>query len=883
MAEHELRGESCKCGTCKCPKQCKYWGHSRNCHTNCNKIGGHPGDDHICDVADHLCNVDCYYKNISQNCNKKCKEKCFHHNSPPPSYPPQQPYAPPAAPLQHQTNNPEDHICSLSKESHGCSGQCDYYEISKCCDKKCILEVAHKKLEEKGHKCRIPLEGHICKERCSFYEYCNQNCVKCFNHKDNNNNKEHLCSFGYNHICNKPCSYYSNPGVECTNQCKLIARHTEQNHKCNGNHVCNQICKYYNNSRVCNQFCSNPLLNHDQSIAHCCNIGNNHKCKNNCSKPGCPHPCKLSALHEGICVCINRHNCDEICNLFEGNICSRRCQKEYGHTNLSTDDKKHNCCQEHYCNKKCYYNDIKMRTGKGGCNSNCCLTYNHPGRHICTSNLDSHQLHPCPVNCYLFEVSNGCEKECSLIYLHTGQHLCKEKKLHKCKEKCELCGKYCGHVYNHKEGNLYCAECNRGECRVKIHHLCGEEHKCKQKCTINYCKIEDSIEGEEKKYRDIPYWQMKMKIPEHNDCKIPIPKNEYCHYPDNVHKCNLNENQHICGEKCKQCEYYCTKVKHSSTEMHKCNHGNVKNAKVLIFDSDSAVIKKSNELYQFSKEESYESAKIFTCKTYCSDQGQGHTHIFKSRQNINDKEVRIVKYDFNTRFYTYECICPYFWKNILKFEDDFNYDEINKFYLCNWKCEHNSHKANKERIFCKCPLWHKEDYKDQHQNLQYQWEYKGHLFDCKHNTVYTIFLVDQSGSMESKSKLPSLYEYKEKLDNMLGCTIEVIIDYCKKRNQINHNDICSLIAYSTNAKPIFKKLNVWDPKIKEECLSNLHPDGATYFVKAFKEADKLIKDLRKDENNNFNPVIILLTDGLDHDSKATLDFLNNTVSKKFFI
>ena len=59
-------------------------------------------------------------------------------------------------------------------------------------------------------------------------------------------------------------------------------------------------------------------------------------------------------------------------------------------------------------------------------------------------------------------------------------------------------------------------------------------------------------------------------------------------------------------------------------------------------------------------------------------------------------------------------------------------------------------------------------------------------------------------------------------------------------------------------------------KIIDTCLSNLKAEGCTYFYHAFKESDILLKEI---DRNEFIPIIILLTDGLDHGYKKTKPFV----------
>ena len=132
--------------------------------------------------------------------------------------------------------------------------------------------------------------------------------------------------------------------------------------------------------------------------------------------------------------------------------------------------------------------------------------------------------------------------------------------------------------------------------------------------------------------------------------------------------------------------------------------------------------------------------------------------------------------------YLYKCKCQYFWENILKFENNIDDDIKKTFPLCNWKCSNKSHTKTE---YCQLDLWHEE------KGIipkNFKWIRKGHAFNCDHlGAVYSIFLIDQSESMKSQSIKPQT-NIKYSMNNMLGCAIEAILDYCKIRFDTNPRD-----------------------------------------------------------------------------------------------
>ena len=293
-------------------------------------------------------------------------------------------------------------------------------------------------------------------------------------------------------------------------------------------------------------------------------------------------------------------------------------------------------------------------------------------------------------------------------------------------------------------------------------------------------------------------------------------------------------------------------------------------SKILIFQLLIALIRKDNKSYKFIEGE---TAKIFFCDEYCREQGQGHTHLFESNifmEKNNDSHL----YKKEDDKYIYECKCSYFWKNILEFKGNFTSDEEKRFSLCNWKCKCESHQTPE---YCQLPLWHdKVDIIPK--GVHGTWISQGHVFKCVHPMgVYSIFLVDQSGSMMSKSSCPTnkFIGKNNKMNNMIGAAIQAIDTFCKKRALLSPKDKVTLIGFNNKTARIFTNLPVESNEIIQNCIKKLKPDGSTLFINAFKEAKEIIDNLDRKE---FIPMIILLTDGLDHKHEETIKYIKNEVS-----
>ena len=836
IAGHEGK---CLCGKCNCQEPCKYKNCSRNCNEKCQLKAGHSGSEHECDILIHYCKFTCSFIGKSKNCNKFCFLKANH--------------------LENQ------HICNIPQGKHLCNRQCYLFMNSRNCNKTCSLEVGH----EGSHICNISSNGHICNSNCNLFKIskkCNKLCNKPANHEDN-----HMCSLGIlQHLCKNNCSLYDKSREGCKINCSLHAGHKGKC-LCNNSeikHKCKFICKLYEKSIGCKQFCELPLAHKGD---HLCKISESlHLCKKDCSlnRKGLENcinngKCCLSYGHKGYCICSkNQHFCKNFCSLYYKvkKDCNKFCSLMYGH------EGEHLCSNSlslHICSKTCYY----FNKSKGNCNEFCCLPYGHRDKCICKKPHN----HLCDKKCSLLGIAGGCNKDCSLPYEHKGKCLCNVR-YHTCKEKCDICKEMeCGHIYNH---NLLdkeiCQKCNNRICKLsKKGHLCSGVHNCPKMCEINgYCHIENCIKQEDEIYKtlsgeEIKYHTIKFQEIYKKECITKLTINEFQHQ---YHSCGSSI--HKCGEKCPQCEYHCTEA-YGHSGLHNCSHGNIKNSFFTIYNN-IAMINKENKLYKFIEGE---TAKIFLCDEYCKEQGQGHTHLFNSENKIEENEdVRLFKEENNK--FIYECKCSYYWNNILKFNGNFVSEDLKIFSLCNWKCKYGSHQKPE---YCLLPLWH-EKVNGVPKDINGEWESEGHVFKCKHpKGIYSIFLLDKSGSMSIKydEVVPTNTVIQQKMNNMLGASVQAICDFCKKRASLNSRDKCALIAFNDKAEKIFDNFPIEDNIKLENYLLNLKPDGYTLFLSAFKEAKQILDSIDRKE---FIPIIILLTDGIDYGCNDTINYIKNEVS-----
>jgi len=799
----------CLCGQCACQENCIYKDISNNCRGQCDLNCGHE-EPHKC-RNEHYCKEKCeyYIKYPScSSCEINCKFKYGESHS--------------------------EHICRRTKIEHICNKICDLSEISNC-KGHCKLSIEHEKSGRNMHICNA--QAHICIKDCGLKDYsrsCYRKCKYKVEANDTEENfkifkehNEHICST-VEHKCKNNCSYFTQNGIRCNNKCTKTANHNPNERcKCSGTHICEEKCKYsnYNNFPGCRINCS-KTLGHTEGEHKCNGI---HVCNKNCDLKelarGCNDGgrCTIEIPHGNNhkCSAVN-HYCRIECHLrlsAKSNSCLGIC------TNLYNNHQEHKCNSEHYCNKKCEYPD---------CNKECCYKCPHNGKCKCKDWHENLYHHLCKKQCYL-QNAKGCKNECKLEYGHQGNnHRCfidYKNNPHTCNHQCQLCDKVCGHVYNHQnDHNFYCSKCEENSCRLNSNHLCGNEHQCNKKCNHKgICHIETTTKDNAKyrnRHQTIIYKQISSKEPGRYTCNIPIPKNKLEHSDPENHKCYKNE--HLCGFQCQQCKNYCTEtIDHKN--LHKTAHGNMENSSIKIIGSSGHVeVKSKNEYYKFDNEE---SATVFSCEEYCRSQGQGHTHLISKStidklNNKNEKEKNCREYDSNY----YECKCSFFWEKILEFDNQIEYEIKRKFELCDCVCPCD--KQN-QLYYCQRELWHMKNIPEE---LKGKWlSPEGHKFDCEHPSgIYTIFLIDTSGSMDSEKTKPSNEEIQKSqgLNNMLGSAIEVLLHFTEVRNAINRREKCALIGFDNYAVLKFKDKYVNEPEIKKKCLE-LKTGGRTEFKEAF--------------------------------------------------
>ena len=885
-ANHEE--QFCLCGICKCnSEECLYKDISRNCQKKCGKSFHHDGP-HLCEEKNHLCKEVCEYnkktKKDKGGCLGNCKLPAGHEGQNHFCENPKEKHKCAGKCSLNKESSTEsckescdksiDHkppcICSIAIEKHICNRECELKSI-KGCKISCCLPAYH---DTEGCICSAGKKGHLCNKKCSLYEKsrkgCNEFCILEYNHEG-----PCFCSSKKEeHICKGICFLKNDSKAGCLNDCKLNVNHPG-NCLCQNNekdHLCNGFCSLKNESReeTCFDRCSLSTRHEGNCICyskkHICNRDCDYKNK---SRIGCFGKCKKESGHIGEHICDNEiklHKCKNKCYLFETTRlgCNQFCDNIAGHKGDCLCDSK----SEHLCNGTCYLSNISHRGNKVNCSKNANHTIiDKNDKHDCLKDNE----HLCNKHCKLENVSRECEIHCSLPYnheiLYNTSCICKKQKNnHLCKEKCELCNieRFCEFEYGHTG-----------------HHLCDNEHNCTAKCehdgiceivtTKGLSKIQIHVlkmNGEKIEFTEKSEQTSRRLI-----CGITISPKKMDHSHKSKHKCDILV--HKCGYKCKQCYRMCN-LEYGHKSPHNTDHGHIENG-VIFTEEKFANINYLNKEYIFKNSE---SAEMFTCYQYCKDQGRGHIHII-NKSNINLQENYLnEKYIKELNNELYGCNCEFFWKHILKFKLDEEFDKEQKisFNKCSAQC--NLCKTKNKTTYCDLDLWHKPFSYDKANNNDFWISKEGHKFSCIHPIAcHTIFIVDKSGSMANSDITPSTPSIKNnnKFNNRFGKLIENIDNYIKKRKSICSEDVFSLISFSDKAEIIFQNiscdLNDINFNFIEKCMQKIGEcNGETEFYLGFIEGQKILGDINQEK---YKPVIILFSDGADQKQKETTEIVNS--------
>ena len=408
-------------------------------------------------------------------------------------------------------------------------------------------------------------------------------------------------------------------------------------------------------------------------------------------------------------------------------------------------------------------------------------------------------------------------------------------------------------------------------------------HDCEEICEQDgICIITGGLAIKKKKVQILQISRESIEFEEKGEqerkrlnCKIKIPKNKFKH--EGKHKCELKV--HMCGYICKQCNRMCDlefghyDEDNRNTNLHRCTHEHINNGNIIT-EENSVKLCYQDKILEFMN---MESANIYTCYEYCKQQGRGHIHIIEQFHLSQIKNLNSYNAFFKPiKQNLYRCKCEFFWKQILRFRFDEEFDNTQKksFNKCPALCPLCN--ENSKISYCDLDLWH-EPLKDSDNCKDFWISKEGHKFYCQHPIpCHTIFIIDKSGSMnrvDIQPKLPSISQNKN-FNNRFGRLIESMNNYIIRRKKISPEDVFSVVSFSDKAEIILPIINCdsnEDFDFVEECMKKIKKcEGETEFYLGFKKGKEI---LDKIDRNKYKPVIILLSDGADQKPNKTIEIV----------
>ncbi|KAL0222099.1 hypothetical protein RCL1_001953 [Eukaryota sp. TZLM3-RCL] len=553
-------------------------------------------------------------------------------------------------------------------------------------------------------------------------------------------------------------------------------------------------------------------------------------CKGNCKqtahgqKSSCCLPCSLLANHEGECKCLGDHKCSKSCRFCPNVPCS-----------LGADHAGDCVCAvtQHKCKGKCSLHKY------AGCQHGCSLELEHSGDCFCAVPFTSHL---CTSRCSLPK----CSYQCKIP--HSVQHERHDCQNSGCIEKCPLCNRQC--ASNDHFHSLHSSS-----------HLCGHAHSCEKECSKpGNCEILTQLRQQESVYKtsagdEINYQLFSEQNAQRKRCGTAIEVNETAHQG----VCDCNVDSHYCDVRCASCGYFCSlAIGHEGPCF--CTHGNMRNSK-LVSLSDKVTV---GQVGTFGRGD---SGIALTCTNMCRQYGRGHIHLVLSdHPALIDVPVTAKKAQSGTyekgKVYV-EVTCAAYWQYILKFDPQFQADEVELFGKCSTICGADHENPS----FCVLDLFHAPHSGPLPDGMISGYQCNGHVFPCTHSssgTYHSFLIVDRSGSMSSTSSKP--YQSWISQKNILGAAVEAMYNFQQKRAAQNPNDFISVIEFDSNATLLLDSLNITNDETFRSSINSLYPRGGTEFYYGIEVA---VSNWRRNERSSHTPLFILLSDGGDGRSYAS--------------
>ncbi|KAF8483073.1 hypothetical protein JB92DRAFT_3033330 [Gautieria morchelliformis] len=557
--------------------------------------------------------------------------------------------------------------------------------------------------------------------------------------------------------------------------------------------------------------------------------------------------------------------------------------------------KDHTCHTDHTCGRSCDF-----------CNEYCGLPAGHDSKHICIATA-----HLCGRSCDL-KSKRGCLGHCTKEIDHIDdEHMCSSRK-HECGEPCALadvplpasghftchgrCATSCDephdlHACQERSCPISCQLCKRLCCLGHLHglqdsiHFCGESHSCSALCAAQGAceistvplRVESTFTGKLETFQFTKYSQVVKRLP----CGLHIPGGALEHEGPHQHS-KSPDAFHYCEARCPNCDYLCTLPYDHTQTIHETSHGSCSKTQWAIEGSQDAVLEVNGHKYAAN-----DSGAPLLCSMMCTAFGR-HAHVDYCRAEgtvcdgpqLQHIHARMLPHPDRPKDYVSHEL---FWERT-GFQDPYTREEQTDFAKCDHLCGGPEHEASQgvaaQPSYCTLPMFHEPQPITQPSSVQGYVSTNGHDFACRnpsvgHQSFHVIFVIDRSGSMYSRDRIPHRGSSGNNRIcdhgylNRLGTVYAALYSFWTARSAAltalaghggtpPRRDAYSVILFNGDADVTIANDFMASPDELLDSLLPYGPQGGTSFDMALRRAHWVLENYWSDERS---PVVIFLSDG----------------------
>ncbi|TFK93593.1 hypothetical protein K466DRAFT_91996 [Polyporus arcularius HHB13444] len=572
--------------------------------------------------------------------------------------------------------------------------------------------------------------------------------------------------------------------------------------------------------------------------------------------------CNLGCLrafhHEGSHNCLTDHVCVHMCQFVdEVHDGIERCGLPAGHPGSHLCD-----VTAHCCGKPCKLSDKK------GCQRACVKRVDHDDEgHACSATI--HECgHPCDLSAVTHSNSRtfSCDGLCRVASDVSHEvHRCENVQ---CPIECQLCKRLCS-VHDHFHGMT-----------IGAVHLCGQEHPCTALCQGGTCHIETSPQsveatftGRYESFQYTKYNQDAKRLP----CAVIIPADKVEHEGDHMHDLGPRP-FHFCNARCPDCGYYCTLPLGHTQQEHETLHGSMSKTSWAVEGPDGTVLEVNGRRFGQN-----DDGAPMLCSMYCRSLGR-HVHVDWCRR-ANDpagcggpEHAHILVHMQPRPSEAKDWITHRLYWERTGFRDPYSQEDQAYFTKCDRMCSDPEHEATTQGpaqpSYCTLPILHPRHGLEQQAPAGVGYvSNDGHLFHCTNPadlrpTFHVIFVIDRSGSMDSRNPrplndTPTTRLIRRTHDNRLGAVFQSLQSFWDARRHMvggdgARRDAYTVILFNNDATTAISHDFARTPEQLLSTVLQYRATTGTDFSVALRTAQAAMETHWSTERM---PVIIFLSDG----------------------